>query len=70
MMGEAAQDDNGGEEAQGGGRRRAGYGVREARVPRKKGTERFGAVEKLEGRASGGSEQTHRGEAGSRVGAW
>jgi hypothetical protein len=34
----------------------------------KKATERFGAVEKLEGRACGGSEQTHGGEAGSRVG--
>jgi hypothetical protein len=49
MMGEALQDDNDGEEAQEEGqRRRAGYGVREARVQGRKRTERFEAAEKLE----------------------
>jgi hypothetical protein len=58
MMGEAAQDDNDGEEAQEEGqRRRAGYGVREARVQGKNGTERLSGTRKLSPFSEQGMEQ-------------
>jgi hypothetical protein len=58
MMGEALQDDNDGEEAQEEGqRRRAGYGVREARVQGKNGTERLSGTRKLSPFSEQGMEQ-------------
>jgi hypothetical protein len=59
MMVEAAQDGDGGEGAQEGGRRRAGYGVRKARVPRKKERRGLGQWKKWRGeRAEGASRRT------------